>query len=229
MRQRLRPTSWLRSPRAWSARSTSTSTTSSRQPERSGRGLRPGWRGTVWVGRDQALGPNIGATWRSVFSVRSRVADDLGHALWHESGSLAGMRLVPRQLTEIFGDRDGVFPSACRQYRASMNQVASWALGQTFQRVIRPSRARGLPPRRAGTGGRQREARAARHRRAGLAAGRRPRGCRSEHRRPGARRAGSAKPGTAAQSVTADPAGMPTAARIRDVAVSAAHSPRTLH
>ncbi len=45
-------------------------------------------------------------------------------ALWHESGSLAGMRLVPRQLTEIFGDQDGVFPSACRHYRASMNQVA---------------------------------------------------------------------------------------------------------
>ena len=51
-------------------------------------------------------------------------------ALWHESGSLAGTRLVPRQLTEIFGDRDGVFPSACRQYRASMNQVASWALAK---------------------------------------------------------------------------------------------------
>ena len=49
-------------------------------------------------------------------------------ALWHECGSLGRMRLVPRQLTELFGDQDGVFPSACRQYRASMNQVASWAL-----------------------------------------------------------------------------------------------------
>ena len=49
-------------------------------------------------------------------------------ALWHESGSLAGRHLAPRQLTEIFGDHDGVFPSACRQYRASMNDVASWAL-----------------------------------------------------------------------------------------------------
>ena len=49
-------------------------------------------------------------------------------ALWHESGSIAGMHLAPRQLTEIFGDHDGVFPSACRQYRASMNEVASWAL-----------------------------------------------------------------------------------------------------
>jgi hypothetical protein len=49
-------------------------------------------------------------------------------ALWHECGRLGRMHLVPRQLTELFGDHDGVFPSACRQYRASMNQVASWAL-----------------------------------------------------------------------------------------------------
>lgn len=49
-------------------------------------------------------------------------------ALWHECGSLGRMRLVPRQLTELFGDQDGVYPSACRQYRASMNHVASWAL-----------------------------------------------------------------------------------------------------
>jgi CRP-like cAMP-binding protein len=49
-------------------------------------------------------------------------------ALWHECGSLGRIHLVPRQLTELFGDHDGVFPSACRQYRASMNHVASWAL-----------------------------------------------------------------------------------------------------
>jgi CRP-like cAMP-binding protein len=40
------------------------------------------------------------------------------------------MRLAPRHLTEIFGDQDGVFPSACRHYRTSMNQVASWALAK---------------------------------------------------------------------------------------------------
>jgi CRP-like cAMP-binding protein len=49
-------------------------------------------------------------------------------ALWHESGSFGGLRFAPRQLTELFGDQDGVFPSACRQYRASMNEVAAWAL-----------------------------------------------------------------------------------------------------
>jgi CRP-like cAMP-binding protein len=53
-------------------------------------------------------------------------------ALWHESGSLAGMQLVPRQLSETFGDHDGVFPSACREYRTSMNEVASWALANGF-------------------------------------------------------------------------------------------------
>jgi CRP-like cAMP-binding protein len=51
-------------------------------------------------------------------------------ALWHERGRLAGMRLAPRHLTEIFGDQDGVFPSACRHYRTSMNEVASWALAK---------------------------------------------------------------------------------------------------
>jgi hypothetical protein len=48
-------------------------------------------------------------------------------ALWHESGSVAGLKFMPRQLTEAFGDQDGIFPSACRQYRASMNHVAAWA------------------------------------------------------------------------------------------------------
>ncbi len=47
-------------------------------------------------------------------------------ALWHQSGGLGGLHLVPRQITEIFGDQDGIFPSACRQYRASMNHIAGW-------------------------------------------------------------------------------------------------------
>lgn len=48
-------------------------------------------------------------------------------ALWHQSGGLGGLRLLPRQITELFGDQDGIFPSACRQYRASMNHIAAWA------------------------------------------------------------------------------------------------------
>jgi CRP-like cAMP-binding protein len=95
----------------------------------------------------QLAGPNLHnaqETWHRVFRDAERAVLQMNRdafpellelpsvarefALWHESGSLAGVRLVPRQLTELFGDQDGVFPSACRQYRASMNHVASWAL-----------------------------------------------------------------------------------------------------
>ncbi len=48
-------------------------------------------------------------------------------ALWHQSGAVAGMRYLPKAITEAFGDQDGIFPSACRQYRASMNYIAGWA------------------------------------------------------------------------------------------------------
>jgi CRP-like cAMP-binding protein len=50
-------------------------------------------------------------------------------ALWHEHGTVGRVRVVPKRLTALFGDQDGVFPSACRQYRASMNEVAEWAHG----------------------------------------------------------------------------------------------------
>jgi len=49
--------------------------------------------------------------------------------LWHQRGKLdlPGVRWVPKQFTAIFGDQDGLFASACNQYRASMNEVAQWA------------------------------------------------------------------------------------------------------
>jgi len=47
--------------------------------------------------------------------------------LWHRQGSLAGFRLIPSMFSGSFGDQDGLFASACRQYRASMNDVARWA------------------------------------------------------------------------------------------------------
>jgi hypothetical protein len=46
--------------------------------------------------------------------------------LWHRQGTLAGIS-VPPLFTGPFGDQDGLFPSACRQYRTSMNDVARWA------------------------------------------------------------------------------------------------------
>lgn len=50
-------------------------------------------------------------------------------AFWHQAGSIPrwGIRRLPSGLTSLFGDQDGIFPAACRQYRGSMNDVARWA------------------------------------------------------------------------------------------------------
>lgn len=45
--------------------------------------------------------------------------------LWHRKGKLAGFSLTG--LSSWFGDQDGLYASACNQYRASMNHVAEWA------------------------------------------------------------------------------------------------------
>jgi hypothetical protein len=52
--------------------------------------------------------------------------------LWHRTGHV-GLRhalRVPGPLARRLGDQDGLFASACNQYRASMNHVADWARGQ---------------------------------------------------------------------------------------------------
>lgn len=46
--------------------------------------------------------------------------------LWHQQGSAFGLS-IPAALAGAFGDQHGLFPSACAQYRASMNEVAAWA------------------------------------------------------------------------------------------------------
>jgi CRP-like cAMP-binding protein len=49
--------------------------------------------------------------------------------LWHQRGHV-GLRTVlrvPGPLPRLLGDQDGLFASACNQYRASMNHVADWA------------------------------------------------------------------------------------------------------
>jgi CRP-like cAMP-binding protein len=45
--------------------------------------------------------------------------------LWHRKGKLGGFSLT--SLSSWFGDQDGLYASACNQYRASMNHVAEWA------------------------------------------------------------------------------------------------------
>jgi CRP-like cAMP-binding protein len=49
--------------------------------------------------------------------------------LWHRRGHLLLSRAlrVPGPLPRLLGDQDGLFASACNQYRASMNRVADWA------------------------------------------------------------------------------------------------------
>ena len=93
-------------------------------------------------------GPNIHnaqETWHRVFRDAERaVLRQTPHAfpelaylnsqvkdfiLWHQKGKLdlPGVRWVPKQFTSLFGDQDGLFASACNQYRDSMNEVAKWA------------------------------------------------------------------------------------------------------
>ena len=49
--------------------------------------------------------------------------------LWHRRGRFELGRTVrlPRTISALMADQDGLFGSACRQYRASMNEVAAWA------------------------------------------------------------------------------------------------------
>ncbi|WP_437925768.1 cyclic nucleotide-binding domain-containing protein [Sorangium sp. So ce291] len=88
---------------------------------------------------------NAQETWHRVFRDAERAVlknsalafPELAHldprwrdfALWHQRGDmrLFGLSLMPEALTALFGDQDGIFPAACRQYRRSMNDVATWA------------------------------------------------------------------------------------------------------
>lgn len=57
--------------------------------------------------------------------LRSLSASQREFAFWHRKGFRGG--LVPEWLTGVFGDQDGIYASACKQYRASMNHVAGRA------------------------------------------------------------------------------------------------------
>ena len=93
-------------------------------------------------------GPNLHdaqETWQRVFRDAERAVlrqtpiafPELGYlpqparhfALWHRQGRLgiAPALRVPKVVTTLLADQDGLFPAACNQYRASMNAVATWA------------------------------------------------------------------------------------------------------
>ena len=96
-------------------------------------------------------GPNIAhsqETWHRVFRDAERavlrqtpdafpeLADLPGDVrrfvLWHRQGQVGLRRVlrVPGPLPKLFGDQDGLFGSACNQYRDSMNHVADRARAQ---------------------------------------------------------------------------------------------------
>lgn len=101
----------------------------------------------------ELAGPNLQdaqETWHRVFRDAERAVlrnsalafPELGHleprlrnfCLWHQRGDIRpfGLSVLPEALTSLFGDRDGIYPSACRQYRRSMNDVARWAAERGF-------------------------------------------------------------------------------------------------
>ncbi|HSN97228.1 MAG TPA: cyclic nucleotide-binding domain-containing protein, partial [Candidatus Nanopelagicales bacterium] len=96
----------------------------------------------------ELAGPNLydaQETWHRVFRDAERAVlrnsdrafPELAHldpryqefALWHQRGDMRplGLHFLPEALTNLFGDQDGIYASACRQYRRSMNEVARWA------------------------------------------------------------------------------------------------------
>lgn len=93
----------------------------------------------------ELAGPNLDnaqETWHRVFRDAERAVlknslaafPELGwldkkqrdFVMWHQRG-MFGTYALPESWTGAFGDQDGLFPSACRQYRKSMNEVAAWA------------------------------------------------------------------------------------------------------
>lgn len=95
----------------------------------------------------ELAGPNLESgqqTWHHVYRAAERAVMSsaqevfpefrhLGEAhqhfvLWHERGKFpTALGLLPPWLTGAVGDRDGVYPTAARRYRESMNEVAAWA------------------------------------------------------------------------------------------------------
>ena len=97
----------------------------------------------------ELAGPNTDSaqeTWHRVFRDAERAVlrqtahafPELGYlprparhfVLWHRRGRLAPAVRLPSALTTLFADHDGLYASACNQYRASMNDVAAWAREQ---------------------------------------------------------------------------------------------------
>jgi CRP-like cAMP-binding protein len=64
--------------------------------------------------------------------LRTMPAEMRRFVLWHRQGHVGLKRAlrVPGPFARLLGDQDGLFASACNQYRSSMNHVADWARGE---------------------------------------------------------------------------------------------------
>ena len=66
---------------------------------------------------------NVAAAFPELDAVSAPTRD---FVLWHRKGRFEFVR-VPGAVSGLFADQDGLFGSACAQYRDSMNRVAEWA------------------------------------------------------------------------------------------------------
>ncbi len=77
----------------------------------------------VFRDAERAVLRNVGAA----FPELDRLAKPAREfVLWHRKGRFESLR-VPGAVSGLFADQDGLYPSACSQYRESMNDVAEWA------------------------------------------------------------------------------------------------------
>ena len=77
----------------------------------------------VFRDAERAVLRNVAAAFPELNSVAAPARD---FVLWHRKGRF-GLGRVPGAVSGLFADQDGLFGSACAQYRESMNDVANWA------------------------------------------------------------------------------------------------------
>jgi len=77
----------------------------------------------VFRDAERAVLRNVAAAFPELESVSPPARDFI---LWHRKGRFEHLRL-PGAVSSLLADQDGLYGSACVQYRESMNEVADWA------------------------------------------------------------------------------------------------------
>jgi hypothetical protein len=78
----------------------------------------------VFRDAERAVLHQVGAAFPELDVVPERVRH---WALWLRKGDKAALGALTKPLLSLLGEEDGLFATACNQYRASMNEVAVWA------------------------------------------------------------------------------------------------------